>query len=373
MTGSYNETVATQFSKGVRNTIQEEKADENRIVYTDIFENVAIKQGDGASNLWALEGGYTNYLATSPTGTATGFGADILIIDDLIKNSMEANNATTLDNHWEWYTNTMLSRLEGLNKQIIIMTRWHSKDLAGRVLEEMPRLGYKVKHICMKALQDDETMLCDEVLSKEEYSRKIKALGQDITSANYQQEPIDIKGRLYTSFKTYEKLPAITEIRNYTDTADTGEDYLCSITYGVYKQECYVLDVYYTKEPMEVTEKEVARRFIEQEVNIADIESNNGGRGFARAVENYLKGKRWLRTKIKPFHQSKNKEARIISNSTAIMEHVYFPANWKDKWPEYYKAMYEYQREGKNLHDDAQDATTGMWEKTYSKDLFSFN
>lgn len=74
MTGSYNETLSTMFSKNVRNTIQEIKADTDKIIYNDIFPGVKIKSGDGAMNLWSLEGGYNNYLATSPSGTATGFG-----------------------------------------------------------------------------------------------------------------------------------------------------------------------------------------------------------------------------------------------------------------------------------------------------------
>ena len=145
MTGSYNETLSTTFSKGVRNAIQEIKADEGRIVFSDVFPGVEIKSGDGAMNLWSLNGGYNNYLATSPTGTATGFGADIIIIDDLIKNAEEANNAMVLEKHWDWFTNTMLSRLETGGKIIIIMTRWHSNDLAGKALKELPQSGYKVK------------------------------------------------------------------------------------------------------------------------------------------------------------------------------------------------------------------------------------
>ncbi|MFU1814649.1 terminase, partial [Enterococcus faecium] len=94
----------------VRNAIQETKADKDVIVFNDIFPDTHIKYGDAAMNLWSLEGGYNNYLATSPTGTATGFGADIIIVDDLIKNAEEANNATVLEKHWEWFTNTMLSR-----------------------------------------------------------------------------------------------------------------------------------------------------------------------------------------------------------------------------------------------------------------------
>lgn len=365
MTGSYNETLSTMFSKNVRNDIQEEKADENRIVFSDIFPGVSIKRGDGAMNLWSLEGGYNNYLATSPTGTATGFGATLLIIDDLIKNAEEANNELIKEKHWTWFTDTMLSRLEEGGKIIIIMTRWASDDLAGRALEHFKEAGAKIRHISMKALQDDGTMLCSEVLSRKSYEAKIKAMGADIASANYQQEPIDLKGRLYTSFKTYSgELPQFKEIRNYTDTADTGGDYLCSINYGVtFANEAYVLDVLYTKEPMEITEPVTAKMLLAGSVNVARIESNNGGRGFARNVRRILEqelGSNY--TTIKWFTQTHNKQARIYSNSSWVMEHIYFPEDWKNRWPEYYDAMIKYQREGKNRHDDAQDATTGVAE-----------
>lgn len=365
MTGSYNETLSTMFSKNVRNDIQEEKADENRIVFSDIFPGVSIKHGDGAMNLWSLEGGYNNYLATSPTGTATGFGATLLIIDDLIKNAEEANNELTKEKHWNWFTDTMLSRLEEDGKIIIIMTRWASDDLAGRALEHFREAGAKIRHISMKAQQDDGTMLCPEVLSRKSYEAKIKAMGADIASANYQQDPIDLKGRLYTSFKTYSgELPQFKEIRNYTDTADTGEDYLCSINYGVtFANEAYVLDVLYTKEPMEVTEPALARMLLAGAVNLARIESNNGGRGFARNVRRILEELGSNYTTIKWFTQTQNKQARIYSNSSWVMQHIYYPEDWKNRWPEYHNAMIKYQREGQNKHDDAPDATTGIAEK----------
>lgn len=370
MTGSYNETLSTMFSKNVRNTIQEEKADSNRTVFSDVFPGVCIKQGDGAMNLWSLEGGFNNYLATSPTGTATGFGADLLIIDDLIKNDKEAYNETIKESHWTWFTNTMLSRLEEGGKIIIIMTRWATNDLAGRALEYFKEQGAKIRHVCMKALQDDGTMLCEDILSRKSYEAKTRAMGKDIALANYQQEPIDIKGKLYTRFKTYAELPCdgtgkplFTSIRSYTDTADEGNDYLCSIVYGIYQKEAYVLDVIYTQDPMEITEGLVAKSLIEYDVSRAKIESNNGGRGFARAVGRILKEVYNSNcTRIKWFHQSENKVARILSNSTRVMDHVYYPVNWMDRWPEYYESMVKYQREGKNAHDDAQDATTGVVE-----------
>ena len=381
MTGSYNETLSTSFSKNVRNTIMEEKSDVDQVVYSDIFPGVTIQKGDGAMNMWSLANGYNNYLATSPTGTATGFGASLLIIDDLIKNAAEAYNADVLAKHWDWFTNTMLSRLEEGGKIIIIMTKWHSDDLAGKALAHYTETGAKIRHISYKALQEDGSMLCDEILSKRSYNAKIKAMGIDIASANYQQEPIDIKGRLYTSFKTYDDIPRdknghplFTSIRNYTDTADTGDDYLCSINYGVYNGEAYILDVLYTKDGMEITEPATAKMLYEGKVNVADIESNNGGRGFARNVETELKNRyRSNYCKINTFFQSKNKHSRILSNSTWVMNHIYFPVNWKDRFPEYYEAMSRYQKEGKNAHDDAPDATTGIAEKINAGDTFSFD
>ncbi|WP_434302647.1 phage terminase large subunit [Clostridium botulinum] len=383
MTGSYNETLSTMFSKNVRNSIQEEKADKYKPVFSDVFPEVRIKHGDGAMNLWSLEGGYNNYLATSPTGTATGFGASLLIIDDLIKNAEEAYNENVLEKHWDWFTNTMLSRLEEGGKIIIIMTRWASGDLAGRALDYYREQGIKVKHISMKALIDKEKkqMLCPEVLSYRSYINKVKAMGEDIASANYQQEPIDLKGRLYSDFKKYKYIPKdnngnplFTRIKAYIDTADEGSDYLCCIVYGEYNKEAYVLDVLYTKEPMEVTETATAKMLFENKVNIADIESNNGGRGFARSVERILKEKfNSNKTKVKWFHQSKNKKARILSNATWVMDHIYYPVNWRDRWPEYYSAMVKYQREGKNKHDDAPDATTGIAENVGKGNSISFD
>ena len=362
MTGSYNETLSTTFSKSVRNAIMEVKADEDKIVYSDIFPKTRIKKGDGAMSLWGLEGGYNNYLATSPGGTATGFGCSLMIVDDLIKNAEEANNEMALEKQWDWFANTMLSRLEEGGKIIIIMTRWASLDLAGRALEHFKHTKKKCRQILMKAVQDDGTMLCDSVLSKESYEMKVSAMGEDIALANYQQEPIDAKHKLYTRFSTYEDLPPYFEqILSYTDTADDGEDKLCTIVGGVYKGEGYVLDVYYTDAPMEDTEKEVPHVLIRNNTDVAVVESNNGGKGFARNVKVSIDNLRG-RTIVKWFHQSKNKEARILTQSSWVMNKLHFPINWRERWSDYYTDMNKFQRKGKNKHDDAPDATTGLAE-----------
>ena len=376
MTGSYNETLSGTFAKQVRDCIAEEPT-QGVTVYRDIFPNTRIKYGEASASKWALEGSQqANYLATSPSGTATGFGCNIMIIDDLIKNVEEAYNANTLQKMIDWFTNTMLSRTENGFKLIIIMTRWCNDDLAGYILANYEN----VVHINYKAVQDDGKMLCDDILSKKDYMLKTKNMNRDIVFANYQQEPIDVKDRLYTGFKTYTEIPKdesgiplFEYILNYTDTADTGSDFLCSICYGIYGPTYYILDVYFTKDPMEVTEPKTAEMLTKNKVGCAIIESNNGGRGFARNVERECHERDNFHTTIKWFHQSQNKTARILSNSTSVMNNVLFPVNWKDMWPEFANDILKYQREGKNAHDDAADALTGVYENPKPKGINKLN
>lgn len=361
MTGSYNETLSSTFAKQVRDMIATEQT-QGVTVYRDIFPDTKIKYGEASMNKWALEGSQVaNYLATSPTGTATGFGADLIVIDDLIKNSEEAYNSNVLEKHIDWFTNTMLSRTEKGFKLIIIMTRWASNDLAGFILSNYD----DVVHINYKAINDDGTPLDEGTLSLEDFEFKTKNMAKEIVYANYQQEPIDIKGRLYNEFKTYIDLPKekIVKISAYCDTADTGDDFLCNIIYADCKDSAYILDVIYTKEAMEITEPLVAEAYKKFNVNVADIESNNGGRAFARNIERITRDKGNYKTVVKWFHQSGNKIARILSNSAWVNNNIYMPIDWKNKWSEFAKDIISYQKEGKNKHDDGPDALTGVAEK----------
>ena len=365
-TGSYNEDMATDFSKEVRDTIAEERVLDDQIVYTDIFPKAKLKHGSAAAKRWALQGAKLSYLATSPGGSATGKGFDLLIIDDVIKGIMEAMNENELQKHWDWFTKQMLSRVEKGGKIVVIMTRWHSKDLAGRIIEEMPAMGYKLRTVITKALLNEETheMLCPDILTFEDFQKKRAAMGPAIANANYQQEPIDQKGRLYQKFLTYDTLPDnIIKIWNYTDTADKGADYLSSPVWAeTSDHKAYLIDVLYTKEPMEVTENAHASMIIRNKVNHVRVEGNNGGRGFKRNSENKVKERGYYATYWEDFHQSANKQSRILSNSAWVENNVYYPDDWGTRWPEFHEAMTTYQREGKNAHDDAPDSVTGIAE-----------
>lgn len=378
---SYNDDVASDFSRYTRDGILQERGFDDDIVYSDIFPGTTIKRGDAAFSKWALEGQHFNYLGSGVGGTITGKGGTILLVDDPIKGAEEALNDNHLSKLWTWYTSTFLSRVSaehGEPLEIIIMTRWSKKDLCGRILESSDADSWL--QIKMEAC-DEKTgeMLCDDFLSYERYLHLKSQMVDMIFEANYHQKPIDLTGILYKNLKTYRKVPELNgkpifkRILSYTDTADTGSDWLCSIVFGEYNGEAYLLDVYYTQEGMEITEPAEAKFLYENKVNLAYIESNNGGRGFARNVQRLLLEKHGSRsTVIKWFHQAGNKEARIFSASAFVQNHIYFPLNWKDRWPKFYKHLTGYLKEGKNKFDDSADTITGCGEMIGKIKSFEF-
>lgn len=291
-----------------------------------------------------------------------------MIIDDIIKSASEAYSQNTLDKHWEWFTNTALQRLEAGGKIIIIMTRWATGDLAGRIIERYDPEDIEI--FTAKAVQANGEMLCPEILSRKEFDLKTHEMNPDIVEANYNQQPIDIKGRLYSdTFKEWTTLPPELEtapVYNFTDTADTGTDFLCSINYKIKDKTAYILDIVFTDEPMEETENQVAELFTQGEVYKAEIESNNGGRGFARTVKQKVNANGHF-FKLETPTQTKNKESRILTSSSWVQENVIFPIGWKQKHREFSRQVLSYNRKGKNPHDDALDVLASIYEQVYGK------
>ena len=377
MEGSYNTALSRRSSKIVRDKILE-RPDTNRIVFSQVFPKVTIKEGSGSIDNWGVTGNQEdNYLATAPNAGSTGIGCDFLILDDTIKNKYEAYNKEILRKIFEdWFQDTLYSRLEGKRKIIVVMTRWATKDIAGQLIQRFKEQGRKYRIISKKAYNPEtKQMLNPSILNKEQYDLLVQTIGEDIVRANYDQEPIDLKGKLYTHFLTYNPADIRTidnptgtirfkDIRARADTADQGEDYLSMVIYGVtYDNKAYILDIYYTQEPMEVTEKEAAKRLLKYNPYVFRAESNNGGRGWSRAVEKEYKAMGGTKTIFKPYTQTLNKEARILSNASSVMNVIYFPMDWNVRYKEAYNSINEYQRQGKNEHDDFEDNITSVAEE----------
>jgi predicted phage terminase large subunit-like protein len=131
---SYSADLAQQFSRAVQRTIESDE-------YKSIFPNTQLPSGGrgyqrNVDYFDIVGGGF--YKAVGVGGSLTGTPADLGIIDDPVKDAMEAYSKTYRDRVWNWYTDVFLTRLHNRSKQLLIMTRWHEDDLAGRLLDREP-------------------------------------------------------------------------------------------------------------------------------------------------------------------------------------------------------------------------------------------
>jgi predicted phage terminase large subunit-like protein len=359
---SYNQGLSRKSSKYIRNSIGEIKADPDRIVYSDIFPDVKLERGSASVDMWKIEGAYTDsYLASSPKGMLTGAGADICCIDDLVKNAYEAYHEGIKQDHFEFFTDTLYSRLEGLSKVVLIMTRWATDDLAGRLIQMYSEQGRKFKVISKRA-ETDGVMLNPNILPYDKWLRIKQTIGENIANANYNQEPADLVGRLYGTFQTYKELPSSEKyIKAICDPADEGTDYLASVVYTEHDKKAFIIDIIFTQEPLEVTEKLIVDQVIKHGVDEWIYEKNFGGKSFGKNIRSALQEKECY-IPIRGYTQTQDKQARIYSNSTNVMRQIVMPDGWEYAWSGAYKHITNFNAEDNNLHDDIEDVLTKIVE-----------
>ena len=152
----------------------------------------------------------------------TGMGADILIIDDPVKDAEQARSERARNAIWEWYTSTAYTRLSPGGGVLVIMTRWHQADLCGRLLDAQERDGdqWKVLRFPAIAEEDEEHRKAGEALHPERYPlealNKIRAaVGDQVWSSLYQQRPAPAGGGLFPvdRFEIMHHPPAPKDIR----------------------------------------------------------------------------------------------------------------------------------------------------------------
>ena len=130
----------------------------------------------------------------------------------------------------------------------------------------------------------------------------------------------------------------------------------------IHRDAIYVTDILYTKKPMEYTEQATAQMICKNETQVCMIESNNGGRAFARNVKRLAREYGNMKTSFWPFTQTKNKQVRIFTRSAEVNNMIVFPANWQTRWSEFYRDVKGYRKEGGNAHDDHADVLTALVE-----------
>lgn len=366
---SYNATIGSKFGKDIQRIMTDSE-------YQYLFPNLKLNldSNDGYlknKNEFEIPGFKGSVISIGVGGALTSRQIDKLIIDDIYKDAQSAWSSTIRDNVWDWYTSTAETRLHNDSQILIVFTRWHEEDLAGRLLKQEPNLWEVIKY---PAIKTDESLpydnrLIGEALWESKHNKQkllnIKSKNPTVFANLFQQEPMPQIGLLYTSLKEYNNdvISQPGEVKLYCDVADTGKDYLCSVAFKIIENKAYILDVIYTQKSVEYTETMLCEQCIKYNVSQAIIESNNGGRAFSRNVEKLLADNKFFRTQIIPFHQSKNKIARILSMQSSVQKTIFFPKNWSISYPAFYDHVIKFTKTGSNQFDDAVDTLTGIAEE----------
>ena len=309
-------------------------------------------------------------------GSLTGEPVDMLIMDDLYKDASSAWSPVIRQNVADWYDTVASTRLHNDSQQLLVFTRWHMEDLAGRLLEqegvydpiENPQgwLLVSFPAIQNRPPSEQDPRAEGEPLWPERHSLEklleIKGRSPTVFESLYQQNPQPSQGLMYEEFTCYTDLPSRSYSVAYIDAADSGSDYLCALFYKEAEDGNYITDVLYTKDPMEVTETTLTYMLQQHQVERCHIESNNGGNLFVSNLQqrSWDTGNRL--TRFNPFHQNQNKTARIFAASASVQKLIKMPLDWKKRFPKFARDLTGYLRVGTNAHDDAPDALTGSIE-----------
>ncbi|RSU01419.1 hypothetical protein CBF34_07100 [Vagococcus penaei] len=194
MVVSYSEELYKKFGRKNREKFR---------TYSEPLFDLQLSSDTASVSEWGVQNHLGQLYSTSILGGATGRGSDLLIIDDPIKNRAEANSKTIRDKIYNEWQDTFYSRLSATGSVIVIMTRWHEDDLAGRLLKEKKLPWVEIK---IPAIAEEGDLLgrkvgealAPEIGKDEEWAKQTKAVsGTRGWSSLYQQRPTPDGGQVF--------------------------------------------------------------------------------------------------------------------------------------------------------------------------------
>ena len=195
---SYGQGLANRNGRSIRRLIND---------HPDL--GLAIAPDNGAAHDWTIAGHQGGVYSVGVGGGLTGRPADLMVIDDPIKDQKEADSATFRENVWEWWTGVAAARLAPGAPVVVILTRWHEDDLAGRLLAQ-PDSEWRVLNIPAQADHDPERGEVD-VLGREpgefmestrrrtteQWERRKREAGSRKWESQYQGRPSPPAGTIF--------------------------------------------------------------------------------------------------------------------------------------------------------------------------------
>lgn len=225
---SYNSDLANDFGRNVRNLVAEPE-------FGQVFPGVTLAPDSQAAMRMNTNHGGT-YVAAGVGTAVTGRGAHIALIDDPFKDREEADSERRRELVWDWYRSTLYTRLMPGGAIVLIQTRWHEDDLAGRLLEQEPEQWEVLE---LPALDATGKALWPEWYDAAALERIKATIGPREWSALYQQQPQPDEGTFFKRewFKSWDKLP---NVRCYGSSdyavTDGGGDYTVHTVWGICPQ-----------------------------------------------------------------------------------------------------------------------------------------
>lgn len=237
---SYNSDLATDFGRQVRNIVAQRE-------FANLF-HMKLAEDSRAANRWNTDKG-GSYVAAGVGTAITGRGANVLLIDDPLKDREEADSENQREKIWDWYTSTAYTRLAPKGAIIVIQTRWHEDDLSGRLLQEQAKGGDKWEVLDLPAITSDGRALWPDYYPLEALNRIKSVLPARDWSALYQQKPAPEEGAYYKRdwWRYYDTKPQQLRVYGASDYAvtDGDGDYTVHLVAGVDPDDnIYVLDVW---------------------------------------------------------------------------------------------------------------------------------
>ncbi len=239
--------------------------------------------------------------ATGVGGAITGKGANVLIIDDPVKNDEQANSKTYRDKTYDWFRATAYTRLEPGGAIIVIMTRWNFDDLAGRLLND-PDSDDKWEVIDFPAIAKEDDILGrkeGEALWPYRYSlKKLQSIKKQIGSywfnALYQQQPIASEYQIFKSqwWQEYLDLPDYSILIQSWDTAfkeKEQNDFSVCTTWALTKNGYYLVDYWRGKVLFPDLQRQVVMQYNKYKPNVVLIEDAASGQSLIQVLQRETK------------------------------------------------------------------------------------
>lgn len=369
---SHNSDITEKYYKGVLDIT----TDNLEYTWSEIFPDVKL-QSTNAKLQEINFGKYKPYSSIQCSSIGSKNAGKVrtnryLYCDDLIGTIEEALNPTILDKIWRIYGVDLKQRkLNQQVKEVIIMTRWSTKDVVGRIIE-LYGSSDRTKII---SVEDIDPVTGESNFDYEYNGMTVEffndqALTMDDISYRclYKQQPIEREGLLFPEGKVMryddEEIKKLREnppeiITGQCDTKGKGTDFFVLPCFEKYGDYYYCTDCVCDNSPdYELQYENSANLIVDNEMQDCVFESNAGGDRVSEEVQKRVEEKGWI-CNIRPMATETNKEARIFQCSNWILQHVKF----KDKSMYAPKSQYgvmmaqllSYSVSGKNVNDDVAD------------------